>query len=465
MGMGLISESVLGDIANAIREQNGTSTSYKPSEMAAAVAALDGTNAGSATTAELGTATGVISEAVFTDIANAIRGQNGLETKYKPGEMAQAIRDLVWDVGLKPRALLLSDGTLELNYLDGRQVKSGSAKVVQSFEVSTSGYSSQSERPWHSVRADVKRVWIDESFATAVKELGLTNFDYFFNAMSSLTEVVGFQYLSGMASAKQCFVSCSALESVFATSFDTSALTAGFQMFYGCNRLVGGTDGYVPGSNTAYSICKLGAGGVLTDPADDTRQWFWGTVYGDGVCEISALSNVDSTREVVSHGRACAQARYASATGLPWSDGKSSFTKVKVLSDMATAGFSELNMDYWFYAYPKISSFKGLGNLAPVSQMRYAFASCSGVSSIDLTGLDPSTLTDLFYCFAGCTGLATIYVDADWALPSGCTGSQCFYNCKALVGGNGTTFDSKKVSATYMRIDKDGQAGYLTAKS
>lgn len=81
--------------------------------MAVAVAALDGMNAGNATTATLGTATGVIGESVFSDIADAIRGRNGLETTYKPGEMAQAIRDLVCDVGLKPRALLLSDETLE----------------------------------------------------------------------------------------------------------------------------------------------------------------------------------------------------------------------------------------------------------------------------------------------------------------------------------------------------------------
>ena len=234
--------------------------------MAVAVAALDGTNAGNATTATLGTATGVIGESVFSDIADAIRGRNGLETTYKPGEMAQVIRDLVCDVGLKPRALLLSDETLELNYLDGRQVKSGSATVKAAWEVSTEGYASPSDRPWHRVRGEILQVWVDESFATVVTELGLMNFDYFFNSMSAMTEVVGFQHLSGMTTAKQCFVSCTDPESVYATSFDMSALTAGCQMFYGCQKPVGGTDGTVAGNSTAYSICKLGEGGVLTDP-------------------------------------------------------------------------------------------------------------------------------------------------------------------------------------------------------
>ena len=176
--------------------------------MAVAVAALDGTNAGNATTATLGTATGVIGESVFSDIADAIRGQNGLETTYKPGKMAQAIRDLVCDVGLKPRALLLSDETLE-----------------------------------------------------------------------------------------------------------------------------------------------------------------------------------------------------------------------------------------------------------------HAFSSCTAVTELDLTGFDPSLLTDLFYAFAGCSALTTIYVDADWTLPSGCTGNQCFYSCKSLVGGNGTARASGKTGMAYCVVGKDGQAGYLTAKA
>ncbi len=465
MGMGLISESVLGDIANAIREQNGTSATYKPSEMAAAVAALDGSKAGDGSVATLGSATGVIGDSVFSAIADAIRGQNGLETKYKPGEMAQAIRDLVWDAGLKPRALWLSDGTLEFNYLDGRQVRSGSGKVVSAWEVSTAGYAKEGDRPWDGVRLKVKRAYIDESFSAVVSELGMTNFDWFFKGFSSMTEVVGFQHLSGMTAAKQMFVTCPELETIWATSFDASALASSSMMFSGAYRLVGGTDFKTCGQSTAGSVCKVGAGGVLTNPADDRRQWLWGTVYGDGVCEVSASSEVDASREVVAHGRGCAQASYASATALPWGESKGKFTRVRVLADMATAGFSALRLDYWFYSMNGVTAFEGLGNLRPVASMRFAFASCTGVEEIDLSGLDPSKLTDLFYAFSSCSALTTIYADPAWELPSGATGNQCFYSCKALVGGNGTAWDSTKTSYKYCVIDRDEQEGYLTAKS
>lgn len=93
----------------------------------------------------------------------------------------------------------------------------------------------------------------------------------------------------------------------------------------------------------------------------------------------------------------------------------------------------------------------------------FTFASAA-VEQVDFRGFDPSTLTDLYYTFSGCSKLVTIYADASWTLPtSGLTGSQCFYNCQKLVGGNGTTWASFKTSYTYMKIDTAGQAGYLTA--
>lgn len=80
---------------------------------------------------------------------------------------------------------------------------------------------------------------------------------------------------------KQMFTSCGKLETIYATSF-TNAITSSGSMFYGCSRLVGGTDGYVPTSTSAGSVCKLGTGGVLTNPNADSRTWFYGHFYADG---------------------------------------------------------------------------------------------------------------------------------------------------------------------------------------
>jgi hypothetical protein len=39
-----------------------------------------------------------------------------------------------------------------------------------------------------------------------------------------------------------------------------------------------------------------------------------------------------------------------------------------------------------------------------------------------------------------------------------------FSNCLALVGGNGTPYDSTHTDKTYARIDRPGTPGYFTAK-
>jgi hypothetical protein len=104
MAVGTVSTSILTDIANAIRYKAGVATLYKPREMAAAVSALDGTDAGDYQEQPyMALESGVLPESVFSDIAAAIRGQNGLSTRYQPGDMAAAILALEWDVGLKPR--------------------------------------------------------------------------------------------------------------------------------------------------------------------------------------------------------------------------------------------------------------------------------------------------------------------------------------------------------------------------
>lgn len=90
MAVGTVSMRILTDIANAIRFQAGVATFYKPREMAAAVTALDGANAGGYQAQPyMALESGVLSDSVLEDIADAIRGQNGLSTLYQPGDMAQ----------------------------------------------------------------------------------------------------------------------------------------------------------------------------------------------------------------------------------------------------------------------------------------------------------------------------------------------------------------------------------------
>ncbi len=461
MTVGTIDTSVLTDIANAIRFQAGVATLYKPREMAAAVTALDGTNAGNyQAQGYKQLQSGILSDSVFEDIADAIRGQNGSSDTYAPGEMAAAILALSWDVGLKPRAVLTSLGTLEFNYVDGRHCYSGGVPV-NAWEIDPSGYSSSSARPYDDIKLQVQKVVIHSSWA----QVGMTNASYLFHSFQSMTEVSGFEYMSGITSAAQMFTSCPALETIYATSFSNTGLS-GSLMFNGCNRLVGGTDGFVPSSTSGASVCKLGSGGVLTDPNNDGRHWFYAFYYDDGEGVLTASSSPASGRTLVASGRICAEAKYVGLGFTPW-DGvtgathRQHLTSATFAADMA--GFSYLSFQYLFYSCTNLASVSGLGNLSGVRSMRFMFASCA-VTTLDFRGFDPSTLTDLYYAFSSCSSLTTIYADATWALPtSGISGSQCFYACStSLVGGNGTVWASSKTAYTYFRIDTASTPGYIT---
>lgn len=462
MAVGTVSTSILTDIANAIRFKAGVATTYKPREMATAVSALDGTDAGDYQEQPyMALESGVLPESVFSDIADAIRGQNRLSTLYQPGDMAAAILALEWDTGLKPRAVLTSLGTLEFNYVDGRHCYSGGVPV-NAWEIDPAGYSSASARPYDSIKLQVRKVVFHTSWA----QVGMRNASYLCNAFESMTEVSGFENLSGITSAGQMFTSCPMLETIYATNFNNSGLS-GSLMFNGCNRLVGGTDGFVPSSTSGASVCKIGNGGVLTDPNNDARTWFYGHFYEDGEAVLTATPTPDATRELRATGRICAIGKYVGLGFTPW-DGvtgpthRQHLTHVTFAADMAT--FSYLNLIYLFYSCTNLASVSGLGNLSGVRSMRFTFASCA-FTEVDFRGFDPSTLTDLTYTFSGCNRLTTIYADSTWTLPSsGITGSQCFYSCStSLVGGNGTVWASNKTAYTYFRIDTASTPGYITA--
>ena len=147
--------------------------------------------------------------------------QNGESTLYAPGDMAASILALEWDVGYKIRALLLDDGTLEINYYERRTSVTG-GRIVQVFEIDPAGYSSASVRSYDSIKLLVKKVYIDSTIGS----LGLTNCNYWFNAFSNCTEVRGFENLSGMTSANQMFTSCGSLETIYATSYSNSGSRA-----------------------------------------------------------------------------------------------------------------------------------------------------------------------------------------------------------------------------------------------
>lgn len=222
---------------------------------------------------------GKVVEVTEQNTSNAMVTVRCLTELYAPPQMAPAIRTLAWDTGLKPRALLLSDGTLELNYREDVSTSLPRVEIVKHWEVDPAGYASAGARPWDDDKLSVRRTRFTTEFAQA----GITSIAYYLAGCSELTDVMGFEALEGVTYMGYMFQTCSELRSIYAASEPTS-VAKGSMMFYGCTMLVG-SQGYVPKNTDGHS--KLTYEGVLTDPNYDLREWCYGLVYADGELVIS----------------------------------------------------------------------------------------------------------------------------------------------------------------------------------
>ncbi|VWL63437.1 hypothetical protein [Collinsella aerofaciens] len=160
MVLGRTERKILFDIANAIREQNGSQQFYKPVDFASAVRALNGIKSGSGYKNPFrGESYGYLQPAVFEEIAKAIREQNGETIRYKPGDMAAAILAMSWVNPESPRAVLFEDGCFWLGRLDSAPKNHGAAKG--SWPLQTAGYENYLDRPWYDSRKSMTFVEID----------------------------------------------------------------------------------------------------------------------------------------------------------------------------------------------------------------------------------------------------------------------------------------------------------------
>lgn len=146
---------------------------------------------------------------------------------------------------------------------------------------------------------------------------------------------------------------------------------------------------------------------------------------------------------------------------LPWKGSAKQITAARFDSSFASAGITSIA--YFFYTCSSLTSVTGMGYLSGITDMGYAFASCTSLTSLNLAGMTLGEGVNLKMAFGSCTSLETVTVDTGWTLPTVADGYATFYNCKKLVGGNGTTYASSRISGEYMRVDIEGTHGYLTA--
>ena len=122
------------------------------------------------------------------------------------------------------------------------------------------------------------------------------------------------------------------------------------------------------------------------------------------------------------------------------------------------------DMRYMFYSNNAVSLNVSNFNTSNVTNMNSMFQGCI-VTTLDLSNFDTSKVTDMNAMFNGNTKLKTIYASDKFTTDKVDSVSSMFYRCTSLVGGQGTTYNSRKVDKTYARIDGGTSSpGYFTSK-
>ena len=95
----------------------------------------------------------------------------------------------------------------------------------------------------------------------------------------------------------------------------------------------------------------------------------------------------------------------------------------------------------------------------------YMFYGCSSLSSLDLSHLDTSKVTNMVGMFSGCSSLKTIFVSRLFTTAEVGSSNRMFDGCCLLAGGAGTVYDSSFVNSARARIDGGSDdPGYFTGK-
>ena len=172
-----------------------------------------------------------------------------------------------------------------------------------------------------------------------------------------------------------------------------------------------------------------------------------------------------------------------------WNPASGPKTITKVVFDPSFANARPKSCASWF-GQTKVSDFTGMEyfNTSEVVSMRWMFAGCYYLGSVDVSHFDTRKVTDMemmFYCFPGrtldlssfntanvenmrnmfyvCPNLQTIYVSSEWSTEKVTTSASMFRDCDNLKGGAGTTFDGSHDDAEYARIDGGtSNPGYFT---
>ena len=267
----------------------------------------------------------------------------------------------------------------------------------------------------------------------------VTNMSYMFFNCSSLTslDVTHFNTakVTGM---NNMFYSCSALTTIYASdNFVTDKVEYSYNMFYDCTSLKGTTLEYVA-SKTDHNYANCGTDGYFTpgcgyaefDNATGTLTFRYKGVKPEGAYDLNV-----------------------GITDPGWRTHKNEIKKV--VFDASFANARPTSCYYWFYECKNLVNIEGIENLntEKVTNMDLMFASCSALTSLDVTKFNTAKVRNMYSMFMKCSGLKSLDV-TNFDTGNVISMAYMFYGCSALTSLDLTNFNTAKVTDMCFMFNK-----------
>ena len=228
---------------------------------------------------------------------------------------------------------------------------------------------------------------------------------------------------------QNCFYDCNNLTTIVGIEYvNTSQVTDFSQMFRFCNKLQSSLD----------------LSGWDTSNVTDMRYMF-------GSCYLLPSVNVsgwDTSNVTTIEGMFYDCRKLTSLDVSSWDTSK--VENMRLAFDSCSA-LEYLDVSKW--------------NTFHVTDMECMFYGCSLLTMLDLSNWDTSGVIDMERMFWGCSNLTTIFCGNSWTTINVSYSERMFLDCKRLVGGKGTKYNSIHVDASYAHPDGgSSNPGYLTMK-
>ena len=303
----------------------------------------------------------------------------------------------------------------------------------------------------------------------------VTNMAEMFTTCKSLTtlDLSGFD-TSNVTNMSDMFYSCIGLQSVNLSGFDVSKVDDFFNMFSGCRSLASVDLSSFDISNAGdvshiFSHCD--SLGIIKTPqamgsksldlpvqlwdgekfietitsADEGktlyRQYHWGVTADDKLIISSNATDISGTTD---SGSFVGNVAYSPLNRTPWYDYRAAVTSVEIKGTVVPASTS-----YWFSELENVSTIDLSGlNTSRVTDMICMFNACHLLESLDLSGFDTSNVKNMSSIFEQCESLESL--DLSGFNTSKVTDmSYMFCECSSLKSLIISGFDTSIVTNMY----------------